>query len=101
MGVAAHVGTSMRHLASVARAIARRTADFGVGTLRGYVPRNMRMLILVLCGALCACTETYHPEYHPVSVTTIHQSSNGPAGGTPLVVSEPVLADPELVFRSR
>ena len=33
--------------------------------------------------ALTACTSTYHPEYHPVTTTTITQTSSSPAEGGP------------------
>lgn len=76
-------------------------------------------LAMVLVG-VTACTSTYHPEYHPVTVTSVHQDYAGapvtvspstgagaaspvvvvPAQATqPLVVPEPALADPNVVFR--
>ena len=68
----------------------------------------MRVLILALCAAPLACTQTYHPEYHPVTVTTVSQSTNAevvaparaaPAGVTPIVIEQPRLADPEVFFQ--
>ena len=68
-----------------------------------------RMLAGFAVLATCACTSTYHPEYHPVTVTEVHQSvsANGVAhtpgatGVTPLVVQQPQLADPNIVFNGR
>ncbi len=70
--------------------------------------------LLVLGALLGGCTSTYHPEYHPVTVTSVHQttvapvsvSTNGPVTVmpaptvTPLVIPEPQLASPDVVFRS-
>lgn len=75
--------------------------------------------LLVIFAPLCGCTSTYHPEYHPVTVTTVDQVTNAPVeissgpsasngapvvvapahSAPPLVVPEPALADPEVVFR--
>ncbi len=54
------------------------------------------LLFITACIASSACTSTYHPEYHPVTVTTIHQSQ----GATPVVVQQPQLADPEVFFQA-
>ncbi len=79
----------------------------------------MRSALFALAAALAACTSTYHPEYHPVTVTSVNQTYSAPvavtpapAGATaspvtvipaqaptPLVVPEPALADPNVVFR--
>ena len=44
----------------------------------------MRALsVLTLAAAvsvLAACTSTYHPEYHPVTVTSYEQHVSGPSG---------------------
>jgi hypothetical protein len=55
--------------------------------------------------ALSACTSTYHPEYHPVTVTTVHQSTSGavltttPATApTGITIEQPALADPNAFF---
>jgi ABC-type uncharacterized transport system auxiliary subunit len=65
----------------------------------------VRVLVLAACASPCACTQTYHPEYHPVTVTTVHQSVSAqavtPAGITPVVVQQPRLADPEVFFQAR
>lgn len=78
-----------------------------------------RIILLVSLASAFGCESTYHPEYHPVTVTTVHQAwsgapvtvtpvTNAPLGVVPLVVSgqaqpivvqQPVLADPEVVFR--
>jgi hypothetical protein len=55
----------------------------------------MRVLLIALCAA---CTQSYHPEYHPVTVTTIHQSSAS-VTPAPIVVEQPRLADPEVFFQ--
>jgi hypothetical protein len=74
----------------------------------------MRNLVIALCASIVACTDTYHPEYHPVTVTTVNQSLNtptviappaaviaAPSGVTPIVVTQPALADPNLFFGAR
>ena len=60
------------------------------------------MLLRIVAGAvvLVGCTSTYHPEYHPVTVTTVQQTSNAPNASPPqLVVPQPALADPDVVFK--
>lgn len=60
----------------------------------------------IFAGALmlAACTSTYHPEYHPVTVTNVQQSSSGavltaPATApTGVTVQQPALADPDAFF---
>ena len=53
----------------------------------------MRCLVAISLAmtALCACTDTYHPEYHPVSVSTISQNISYPVnvqqGGAPVSAS--------------
>jgi hypothetical protein len=59
----------------------------------------MAKLLLLACFALVACTQTYHPEYHPVTVTTVHQGGAAPPG--PLVIQDPALADPNAFFIAR
>lgn len=73
----------------------------------------MHERIIVLAALLGACTSTYHPEYHPVTVTTVQQTTNAPvevetnrpvvvapaASAPPIVVPAPALADPNVVFR--
>ena len=77
----------------------------------------MRNVVVALCASIVACTDTYHPEYHPVTVTTVNQSMNTPAvitmpqahaatvvaptGVTPIVVEQPALADPNVFFGAR
>jgi hypothetical protein len=54
----------------------------------------MRLVTLVLAPlALAACGNTYHPEYHPVTVTTYEQHVAYPAG-------ESVGARPSPVFQA-
>ena len=61
----------------------------------------MHARIAVVLGALAAmaCTSTYHPEYHPVTVTTIHQTTSGATNAPPLVVPTTEVAEPEVVFK--
>ena len=89
------------------------------------------IILLATLVSASACESTYHPEYHPVTVTDVHQSWNGGvttvggytpayatptqpvpramatagvttfAPGQPIVIQEPALADPEVVFRGR
>ncbi len=62
-----------------------------------------RALFIAACAATGACTSTYHPEYHPVTVTTVHETvstQTTPTSVTPIVVQEPQLADPEVVFKA-
>ncbi len=68
----------------------------------------MRYLILIACGVLsAACSSTYHPEYHPVTVTQVSQDlsypvtvNSGPAASTteqqrsPVVIVQPVAPAP-------
>lgn len=56
----------------------------------------MRIMV-VLFGALVACSNTYHPEYHPVTVTqysqdvsypvSVHNAASSPEQRSPIVVS--------------
>jgi len=57
------------------------------------------MFLRILAGAvmLVGCTSTYHPEYHPVTVT--HVVVAPAASGAPVVVATPALADPDVVFK--
>ena len=57
------------------------------------------MLLRILAGAvmLVGCTSTYHPEYHPVTVTHIVVAPA--ANAQPVVVAQPALADPDVVFK--
>jgi hypothetical protein len=46
----------------------------------------LRFVVLVGALALAACTSSYHPEYHPVSVNNVSQSLAYPVtvhGGAP------------------
>ena len=43
--------------------------------------RALSVLVLVALVAAPACTSTYHPEYHPVTVTTYEQHVGYPAAG--------------------
>ncbi len=53
----------------------------------------MRRALLALASlALAACGNTYHPEYHPVTVTSYEQHVAYPAAG-------PASAQPGPVFR--
>ena len=49
----------------------------------------MRFVLLTLALPLAACSETYHPEFHPVSVTHVVVT-----GQTPVVVTAPSAAIP-------
>src|SRR5260221_8199639 len=78
-----------------------KTRDCCGGTSRGMRPSTMiKRMLAGFAVASCACTSTYHPEYHPVTVTEVHQSvsasgvahtpvANG--GVTPLVIQQPAL----------
>jgi hypothetical protein len=41
-----------------------------------------RLSLAAAVSALTACTSTYHPEYHPVTVTSYEQHVSSPAGAT-------------------
>ena len=71
------------------------SALFTRGTIHG-LRRVMRNAILVVCITLAACSQTYHPEYHPVTVTTIHQGGAAPLG--PVIIQDPPVANPEAFF---
>jgi hypothetical protein len=70
----------------------------------------MRIVVFAALSSLVACTSTYHPEYHPVTTTTVTQqySSNGVGhapvvvGGAPtaggVVIEQPPAANPEEFF---
>lgn len=76
----------------------------------------MRNITLALVGSmLMACSSTYHPEYHPVTATTITQTYSGggivaapqrqvvvaPAPATPPVIIEaPPAANPDEFFQT-
>jgi len=47
----------------------------------------MRIILVALALALGACTSTYHPEYHPVSVTHV---VTGNMAGAVVVQQQPV-----------
>ena len=81
-----------------------------------WIGRVMRNIILLACASLLGCTDTFHPEYHPVTATTVVQSTNGstvlmspgaPVAITPLpapsgiVIQQPQLADPDAFFAQR
>lgn len=55
-----------------------------------------RISLVIATGLLTACTSTYHPEYHPVTTTTVTQV--GHAQATPIVIQTPPAADPEAFF---
>jgi hypothetical protein len=57
---------------------------------RRIAVRLLRFVLASLLGA--ACGNTYHPEYHPVTVTSYEQHVAYPATGT-------VGTRPETVFR--
>ncbi len=46
----------------------------------------MRIILLGLAVALGGCTSTYHPEYHPVSVTHVVTGGSAAQG---VIVQEP------------
>ena len=66
----------------------------------------MRIILIAATFASLACESTYHPEYHPVTVTTVHQAWSGGAPvvvtpappAQPIVIEQPTLADPQVVF---
>ncbi len=75
-----------------------------------------RIIIAALLIGAPACESTYHPEYHPVTVTTVHQAWSSPGTTVvaqpaavsvapvgvvpqPIVITEPPLANPEVFFR--
>jgi len=47
---------------------------------------STRIIIVSLTVALCACTTTYHPEYHPVSVSHVVVAS---PQAQPVIVATP------------
>lgn len=55
-----------------------------------------RISFVIAAGLLTACTSTYHPEYHPVTTTTVTQV--GAASAAPVVIQTPQPADPESFF---
>jgi hypothetical protein len=74
----------------------------------------MRQLtFLFAVASLAACTSTYHPEYHPVTATTITQTYSSPmavgaavqrpivvapAPPPPVIVQTPPSANPDEFF---
>lgn len=79
-----------------------------------------RIIIAALLIGAPACESTYHPEYHPVTVTTVHQAWNAPGvtavvaqpasvstvsvvpvgvSPQPIVVTQPSLANPDVFFQ--
>lgn len=63
----------------------------------------MRAIVLLVSGAaLAACGNTYHPEYHPVTVTKYEQHVAYPASGqgvqgvqpAPTLIASPPPAPP-------
>lgn len=54
--------------------------------------------------SLAACTSTYHPEYHPVTATSITQVSSSTNGqppitaGGPVIIQQPPAANPDEFF---
>ena len=55
-----------------------------------------RISFVIAAALLTACTSTYHPEYHPVTTTTVTQV--GHAQPTPVVIQTPPPADPDAFF---
>jgi hypothetical protein len=53
---------------------------------------------------LAACTSTYHPEYHPVTATSVTQNYSGgaPAAqpGGPVIIEQPPVANPDEFFNT-
>ena len=106
-------GTPCDEMASRAWSIPAISRD---GTRHGLLCfTTMRNIAVVVCaGALFACTDTYHPEYHPVTVTNVQQSVSAPVvvapvaaaraqptGVTPIVIAQPAPADPQAFFAPR
>jgi hypothetical protein len=61
-----------------------------------------KLVIALALTSVVACESTYHPEYHPVTVTEVHQSVGSSAAVTVpavVVVPAPALADPNIVFQ--
>jgi len=66
-------------------------------TLRSLPLAAMVAALALAITALAACTSTYHPEYHPVTVTSYEQHvSNGATLGVPGAPPQagPVLSAP-------
>ena len=74
-----------------------------------------RLALAIVASSVAACTSTYHPEYHPVTATTITQTYSGgavlssgpaaqrpvfvaPTASPPVVIQAPPLADPDAFF---
>lgn len=66
----------------------------------------MRVCITLAVLSLAACTNTYHPEYHPVTATTITQTTSSGSQPTtvaapglgPVIVQQPPAANPDQFF---
>ncbi len=69
----------------------------------------MRLSLCLFAAALslAACTSTYHPEYHPVTATSVTQtyvSNPGAATPTPatpagaVIIQQPPAANPDQFF---
>ena len=60
----------------------------------------MRRLVTISLAmtALCGCTNTYHPEYHPVSVSTISQNTSYPVNVQPVGAPMPASTTPGVVI---
>ena len=55
----------------------------------------MRIVLFGLALALGACTSTYHPEYHPVSVTHVTTGASGVIVQQPQLEPYGILLSPE------
>jgi hypothetical protein len=56
--------------------------------------RAIMLATAIALSALAGCTSTYHPEYHPVTVTSYEQHVSMPASGQPVAQAGPVLSAP-------
>lgn len=52
------------------------------------------MVLLVSCASFAGCGNTYHPEYHPVTVTKYEQHVAYPASGQGVSPAPTLIASP-------
>jgi hypothetical protein len=91
-----HSRTSSNRCAARVDANGPKSALVLVAALTPFKEALVRSLVPIVAAAiaLVACTDTYHPEYHPVTVTNFSQNvgypvvvNNGGASPSPVVVA--------------